>query len=198
MNSRISKKNTVSAEGGDTIATIRNLWPYMWPADRPDLRRRVTWAFLVLIVAKIITVLVPYFYKWATDALSADGALPQWLPSFLLVPVMLVIAYNVGRVMVVGFNNLRDAAFASVGQNAVRKLSGITFKHIHSLSLRYHLQRRTGGLSRTIERGVKGIESIVRFTILNGAPTIIEFAFMAAVIWYQFGYVYVVIIALSL
>lgn len=191
-------KKTVSGESGETLSTIKNLWPYMWPADRPDLKAKVVGAFIVLVFAKIITVLVPYFYKWATDALTQEGALPQWLPAILLVPVMLVIAYNFGRVMVVGLNNLRDAAFASVGQHAVRKLSAITFRHIHGLSLRYHLQRRTGGLSRVIERGVKGIESIVRFTILNGAPTIIEFAFMAAVIWYQFGFTYVAIIAVMI
>ena len=187
--------STVDADEGRLADTIRNLWPYMWPSDRPDLKWRVVWAFIVLIVAKVVTVLVPYFYKWATDALTGDNTAPGWMPALLVVPVMLVLAYNVGRVMMVGLNNLRDAAFASVGQHAVRKLSSIVFRHMHSLSLRYHLQRRTGGLSRVIERGTKGIEAIVRFTILNGGPTIIEFAFMAAVIWYQFGFVYVAIIA---
>jgi ATP-binding cassette subfamily B protein len=187
--------STVDADEGRLADTIRNLWPYMWPSDRPDLKWRVVWAFVVLIVAKVVTVLVPYFYKWATDALTGDNTAPGWLPPLLVVPVMLVLAYNAGRVMMVGLNNLRDAAFASVGQHAVRKLSSIVFRHMHSLSLRYHLQRRTGGLSRVIERGTKGIEAIVRFTILNGGPTVIEFAFMAAVIWYQFGFVYVAIIA---
>ncbi len=191
-----NNKKMVSGDKGQSASTIRNLWPYMWPSDRPDLKRRVSWAMAVLILAKVITVLVPYFYKWATDALNSEGALPDWLPSILLAPVMLVIAYNFGRVMVVGFNNLRDAAFASVGQHAVRRLASIVFHHMHSLSLRYHLARRTGGLSRVIERGTKGIESIVRFTILNGGPTIIEFAFMAVVIWYEFGMLYVVIISL--
>ncbi len=188
-------KPIVSAESGETLSTIHNLWPYMWPDDRPDLKMRVIIAMVVLVFAKIITVLVPYFYKWATDGLAGDGALPEWLPVWLLVPVMLVIAYNLGRVMMVGFNNLRDAAFASVGQYAVRRLASLVFRHMHQLSLRYHLARKTGGLSRVIERGTKGIESIVRFTILNGAPTLIEFAFMAAVIWYQFGFLYVTIIS---
>ena len=190
-----ARARTVSAESGKTLSTIRNLWPYMWPADRSDLKMRVVWAMIVLVLAKIVTVLVPYFFKWATDALNGEEGLPGWLPAMLLVPVMLVIAYNVGRVMMVGFNNLRDAAFASVGQYAVRQLSTLVFRHVHTLSLRYHLQRRTGGLSRVIERGTKGIESIVRFTILNGVPTIIEFAFMAVVIWLQFGWLYVVIIS---
>jgi len=193
-----SGSKTVSAESGATLSTIRNLWPYMWPTNRPDLKMRVVWAMAVLILAKIITVLVPYFYKWATDALNTEGALPGWLPVILLAPVMLVIAYNLGRVMVVGFNNLRDAAFASVGQYAVRQLATLVFRHMHGLSLRYHLARRTGGLSRVIERGTKGIESIVRFTILNGGPTVIEFAFMAAVIWFEFGFTYVAIISVMI
>ncbi|MFK7903233.1 MAG: ABC transporter ATP-binding protein/permease [Nitratireductor sp.] len=193
---RLKKANNFSAEEGDTINTIKSLWPYMWPSDRPDLKRRVLIAFVVLVLSKIVTVLVPYTFGWATDALAGEGGLPDWLPIYLLVPVMLVIAYNIGRVLVVGLDNLRDAYFASVGQHAVRKLSSITFKHIHGLSLRYHLQRRTGGLSRVIERGVKGIESIVRFTILNGGPTILQFAFMAFVVWYEFGFVYVAINAI--
>ncbi len=186
---------TVSADSGATVSTLRNLWPFMWPAGRPDLKRRVAIAFIVLVLAKIITVLVPYFYKWATDALTGEGTGPAWLPIWLVAPVMLVIAYNVGRVMMVALTQIRDAFFASVGQHAVRQLATIVFRHIHTLSLRYHLERRTGGLSRIIERGTKGIESIVRFTILNGAPTGIEFAFMAAVIWYQFNFWYVLVIA---
>ncbi|MEZ5872534.1 MAG: ABC transporter ATP-binding protein/permease [Nitratireductor sp.] len=194
----MAKQPTVSAEGSDTWRTIRNLWPYMWPGDRPDLKARVLWAMLILVFAKVITVLVPYFYKWSTDALTGGNTTPGWLPAFLVVPVMLVIAYNVGRVAMTGFNQIRDAMFASVGQHAVRQLSTIVFRHMHALSLRYHLQRRTGGLSRVIERGTKGIEAIVRFTILNGGPTIIEFAFMAAVIWYQFDVWYVVVIAVMI
>jgi ATP-binding cassette, subfamily B, heavy metal transporter len=188
----------ISAERGKTLSTIRNLWPYMWPSNRPDLKRRVVWAFLVLILAKIITVLVPYFYKWATDTLTGDATAPGWLPAILVAPVMLVIAYNIGRVMMVGFNQIRDALFASVGQYAVRQLSTLVFRHVHVLSLRFHLQRRTGGLSRIIERGTKGIESIVRFSILNGVPTIIEFALMAGIIWYQFDFTYVAIVGLMI
>lgn len=192
------QRATVSAESGQTLSTLRNLWPYMWPASRPDLKRRVSWAFAVLVIAKVITVLVPYFYKWATDALTGDATTPGWLPAFLVAPVMLVAAYGLGRIMMVGFTQIRDALFASVGQFAVRQLSTLVFRHIHSLSLRYHLQRRTGGLSRVIERGTKGIESIVRFSILNGVPTVIEFALMAAVIWYQFDFWYVLVIAIMI
>ncbi|MFZ1815679.1 MAG: ABC transporter ATP-binding protein/permease [Rhizobiaceae bacterium] len=191
-------KPAPTADGDDTWRTIRNLWPYMWPGDRPDLKARVVWAMIILVFAKIVTVLVPYFYKWSTDALTGTQSAPGWLPAIVAVPMMLVIAYNFGRIAMVGFNQLRDAMFASVGQHAVRQLSTIVFRHMHALSLRFHLQRRTGGLSRVIERGTKGIEAIVRFTILNGVPTLIEFAFMAGVIWYQFGFTYVVVIAIMI
>jgi len=193
-----SARKTVDAAEKSVGATIRNLWPYMWPSDRPDLKWRVAWAFVILVIAKIITVLVPYLYKWATDALTGEGLLQIGLPAILVAPAMLVVAFNVGRILMVGLNQLRDSMFAAVGQHAVRQLSAIVFRHIHALSLRFHLQRRTGGLSRIIERGTKGIESIVRFTILNGGPTIVEFAFMAAVIWYQFGLTYVVVISVMI
>jgi ATP-binding cassette subfamily B protein len=193
-----SNSARVSGGKGETLGALWALWPYMWPADRPDLKRRVLWAFIILVIAKIVTVLVPYSYKWVTDALSGKETAPGLLPAVLVAPVMLVIAYNFGRVLMTGLNQIRDAMFASVGQHAVRELSSIVFRHMHALSLRFHLQRRTGGLSRVIERGTKGIEAIVRFTILNGGPTLVEFAFMAAVIWYQFGFWYVVVIALMI
>ncbi|MBZ8134212.1 ABC transporter ATP-binding protein/permease [Afifella sp. IM 167] len=189
---------SVSAARGRTFATLRHLWPYMWPADRPDLKRRVLWAVLALLAAKIVTVLVPYSYKWATDALSGEGGGPAYLPAMLAAPVMLVVAYNLGRIISVAFNQLRDALFARVGQHAVRQLAWKTFRHLHQLSLRFHLARRTGGLSRVIERGTTGIETIVRFTILNSVPTVIEFALTAAVIWYNFSFIYVVVIAATL
>ena len=189
----------VSAESGKTLSTIKNLWPFMWPADRPDLRRRVIYAFVLLLLAKVVTVLVPFTYKWATDALTGEGLNAAVLPSWLVTPIMLVIAYGVGRVAAVGFTQLRDALFARVGQHAVRQLSNIVFRHIHSLSLRFHLQRRTGGLTRIIERGTKGIESIVRFTISERhGPTILEFFLMAVVIWYQFDFWYVLVIAIMI
>ncbi|TGT88752.1 metal ABC transporter permease, partial [Mesorhizobium sp. M5C.F.Ca.ET.164.01.1.1] len=106
-----------------TLATLRNLWPYMWPADRADLRARVTWATLLLVVAKVTLVAGPYFFKWATDALAGSAKTPPPLPSFLLAPVMLVVAYNVLRLVQLGFNQLRDALFARVGQYAVRQLA---------------------------------------------------------------------------
>jgi ABC-type transport system involved in Fe-S cluster assembly fused permease/ATPase subunit len=187
-------RSTISASGG-TVPTLLNLWPYMWPSDRPDLKRRVAIAVAALLAAKIVTVLVPYSYKWATDTLTAEGSPPAYLPIFLATPLILVLGYNLGRVFGNGLNQLRDALFARVGQHAVRQLAYRTFVHLHGLSLRFHLDRRTGGLSRVIERGTNGIETIVRFTLLNTVPTIIEFTLAAGVIWYQFNIWYVAIIA---
>lgn len=185
---------TVSAERGKTLSTIRNLWPYMWPSDRPDLKWRVVWATVWLVVAKLVLIGVPYFYKWATDALNAQTTAPEWLPAALATPLMLVVAYNIARIVQGGLNQLRDALFASVGQYAVRQLASRTFIHVHQLSLRFHLERRTGGLSRVIERGVKGIESIVRFTILNTAPTLLEFGLVLLIFFLAYGWMYAAIL----
>src|SRR5687768_12323006 len=146
---------TVSGDSGSTLRTLYNLWPYMWPADRSDLKARVVGATVLLVVAKLVLVLVPYFFKWATDALAGNSSEVPPLPDYLLAPVMLVVAYNVVRVVQLGFNQLRDSLFARVGQHAVRQLAFRTFVHMHRLSLRFHLERRTGGLSRIIERGTK-------------------------------------------
>ncbi len=188
-------EKTVSADSGSTMRTLANLWPFMWPADRTDLKWRVVWATVFLVLAKLVLVMVPYFFKWATDALTGELAAPDYIPAILAAPVMLVLAYNGVRIVQVGLNQLRDALFARVGQHAVRQLGYRTFVHLHQLSLRFHLERRTGGLSRVIERGVKGIETIVRFTILNTLPTILEFALMAVIFWVVYGWVYVAIIA---
>jgi len=189
---------TVSADSGTMFSTLRNLWPYMWPAGRADLKARVLWASLFLVAAKLVLILVPYFFKWATNALDGGADAPGWLPAALVAPVMLVVAYNVVRVAQMGLNQLRDALFASVGQHAVRELARLTFVHLHRLSLRFHLERRTGGLSRIIERGVKGIETVVRYTILNTIPTILEFALTAAIFAVAYGLVYVAVIAVTI
>ena len=191
-----AEEKVISAEGS-TFDSLRKLWPFMWPSDRPDLKLRVAWAALFLLIAKIVTVLVPYFYKWATDALTNNNTAAEYLPAVLLTPVMLVIAYGVARIMMVGFNQLRDALFAQVGQYAVRQLAFLTFVHIHKLSLRFHLQRRIGGLSRIIERGTKGIETIVRFTILSTVPTFLEFLLTAIIFAWSYGWSYVAIIAIT-
>lgn len=189
-------QRAVNADDATLVSTVRNLWPYLWPSERPDLKLRVALAIAALVVAKVATVLVPYLYKWATDSLAPGGDDSQlWMA--LTIPVWMVLALGVGRILLNLFNQLRDALFAKVSQHAVRALAYRTFVHLHSLSLRFHLQRRTGGLSRVIERGVKGIDAIVRFTILNAAPTLLEFALSAAVIAWHFGWPYLVVVALT-
>lgn len=186
----------VKADGSD-FQTIKNLWPYIWPSDRKDLQWRVVIAMVYLLIGKVITVLTPYTYKWVTDTLVGNDKDVAFLPAWLAVPVVLVIAYGLTRILAMVFNQVRDAYFARVGQHAVRRLSQKTFRHMHNLALRFHLQRRTGGLSRVIERGVKGIEAIVRFSILSGIPTILEFALMAAIFAWQFGFSYVMILSVT-
>lgn len=183
------KKPSVNADDASVFSTIANLWTYMWPADRADLRLRVVLAIAALLLSKVATTLVPFAYKGIIDSL--DGTAPDSAVVFgLAVPIILVIAYVVGNIVDAGFQQLRDVLFASVGQNAVRKLALRTFHHLHRLSLRFHLARRTGGLSRVIERGTKGIETIVRFTMLNILPTIVEFAITAVIFIWMFGVSY--------
>jgi len=193
----VPQKKTVSADSANPIETIANLWPYMWPADRLDLKLRVVWATVILVIAKAVLILVPYFFKWATDALNNKPEALGFLPVFLTGAVMLVLAYNFARLLQAGLNQLRDALFASVGQHAVRQLAYKTFVHMHQLSLRFHLERRTGGLSRIIERGTKGIETIVRFTILNSVPTLIEFLLTAVIFWWGYGFKYLLVTAVT-
>jgi ABC-type transport system involved in Fe-S cluster assembly fused permease/ATPase subunit len=185
----VDKKPSVSADEGSVFSTVRNLWPYMWPDNRPDLRLRVVLAIAALLASKVATTLIPFAYKGIIDSL--DGSTPDTaLILGLAVPVVLVIAYVLGNIFDAGFQQLRDVLFASVGQHAVRKLALQTFHHIHRLSLRFHLQRRTGGLSRVIERGTKGIETVVRFAMLNIAPTIVEFIVVAVIFVWLFGISY--------
>ncbi|MER2606322.1 MAG: ABC transporter ATP-binding protein/permease [Siculibacillus sp.] len=188
--------STVPAGEGRTLETLKNLWPHLWPHDRPDLKRAVIFALSALVAGKLLTVWMPFVYKWATDALARPPGEPQTV-QLLAAPIMLVIAWGVVRIASNGFNQLRDALFAAVGQNAVRELASSTFRHLHALSLRYHLTRRTGGLSRIVERGAKGIETIVRISILAGFPTLVEFALMAAVILWEFDWIYVAVIAVT-
>ncbi|MEM8794170.1 MAG: ABC transporter ATP-binding protein/permease [Pseudomonadota bacterium] len=197
MNTSPRQKANIRADGND-LQTIRSLWPYIWPVDRPDLKWRVAIAMFYLVLGKIVTMLTPYTYKWTTDALTGEGSAPAILPAWLVIPIMLVIAYGMTRILTMVFNQVRDAYFARVGQHAVRRLAQQTFIHMHQLSLRFHLERRTGGLSRVIERGVKGIENIVRFTILSGIPTLLEFALMLGIFWFQFGFTYATILAVTI
>jgi ATP-binding cassette subfamily B protein len=190
------RRPTVDAADANLMGTVANLWQYMWPPGRPDLKFRVVLAIAALLVSKIATTLVPFAYKGVIDALGAspDNAVILGIA----VPLVLVIAYGVGNIIDAGFQQLRDILFAGVGQNAVRKLALQTFEHLHRLSMRFHLQRRTGGLSRVIERGTKGIEAIVRFTMLNTAPTIIEFLIAAVVFVVMFGVSYLGVLVVTI
>lgn len=183
------KKPSVSADEGSVFSTVRNLWSYMWPEDRPDLRMRVVLALAALLASKVATTLIPFAYKGIIDSLDGTNT-DQTLILGLAVPLVLVIAYVLGNIVDAGFQQLRDVWFASVGQHAVRKLALQTFHHMHRLSLRFHLQRRTGGLSRVIERGTKGIETVVRFAMLNIAPTMVEFVVVAIIFVWLFGISY--------
>lgn len=190
------EKPKVSADEGSLIATIRNLWPYMWPSDRPDLKLRVLLAVGALVLSKVATTTVPFIYKGIVDGLDTSGGNAALILG-MSVPIILVVAYGLGNIADSGFQQLRDILFARVGQHAVRQLAFKTFEHMHKLSLRFHLQRRTGGLSRVIERGVKGIETIVRFSMLNTAPAIIEFFVVGVVFATMFGVSYLAVVVLT-
>jgi ATP-binding cassette subfamily B protein len=185
----------------DATRVLRDLLPYIWPAGRPDLRGRVAAAFLALILAKLVTVATPLAYKAAVDHLSGQAGDPTAAiaPGLLLTsPFWLILAYGLGRVLMAIFTQIRDLFFVHVGQHAVRSLSNRAFVHTHKLSLRYHLDRRTGGHARAVERGVEAVELIVRMGMLNSIPTLIEFALIAAVLSYYIGLEFVVIVALTI
>ncbi|MBB5572004.1 MULTISPECIES: ABCB family ABC transporter ATP-binding protein/permease [Rhizobium] len=191
------RKKTISADSSNPLNTIVNLWPYMWPAGRMDLKMRVVWATVYLLISKFVLLLVPYFFKWSVDALNGKLDMQGILPAFMVGAIALIVATNVTRLIQLGLNQLRDSLFASVGQYAVRQLAYRTFVHMHELSLRFHLERKTGGLSRIIERGTKGIETIVRFTILNTVPTFVEFLLTAVIFWRGYGFSYLAITAVT-
>lgn len=176
--------------------TLAFLAPYLWPKGRFDLRMQVVFALVAMLLGKIITVAIPYTFKWATNSFSGiSGEQIGFWGLIMASPIILVVAYNVARLTSNSLNQLRDALFAAVGQHAVRGLSNRAFAHLHNLSLRFHLRRRTGGLSRVIERGKVGIETIVRLAMMFGVPTIIEFVLTSVVLWQQFSPIYVAIIA---
>ena len=177
------------------LTVLRELAPFIWPAGRPDLRWRVVWALVALVIAKIITLAVPIAYKAIVDLLTGEATGKQITAIGLAAsPVFLILAYGVGRVMMVVFAQFRDVWFTAVAQHAVRELANRTFRHLHALSLRFHLERRTGGLNRVIERGVTGVDTIVRMAVLNSIPTAVELAHDRGLVAYYFGWIYVVVV----
>ena len=183
------------------LSVLRELLPYVWPANRPDLRWRVVFALAALVVAKAITLVVPIAYKAVVDLLTGEASAGEIAGISALglaaVPAVLIVAYGVGRVLMVLFAQFRDVWFTVVAQHAVRELAKKTFRHLHALSLRFHLERRTGGLSRVIERGVNGVDTIVRMAVLNSIPTAVELLMISGLIAYYFGFIYVVVVLLT-
>jgi ATP-binding cassette subfamily B protein len=194
-------KREVSATGGDALwRTLYHLWPYIWPTDRRDLKQRVLLSFVLLLVAKLATIAVPFTFKWATDALveapeKAGGS--SFLAWALAAPLLMTAGYGGMRILMAAFTQLRDGAFARVSMNAVRRLAIRTFEHVHLLSLRFHLERKTGGLTRVLERGRNAIETIVRMVILQLIPTIVEVVMITGVLLYEFDWRYVVVIVIT-
>jgi len=191
-------KPQVSAQKGALFRTLLSLWPYIWPSDRDDLKMRVVWASVLLLFAKLATMAVPFTFKWATDALAGQPSAPvfasSWLTWVVAAPIAMTIAYGGMRVLMAVLTQLRDGVFAKVAMHEVRRLAILTFEHMHQLSLRFHLERKTGGLTRVLERGRNGIETIVRMVILQLVPTILEVALIVGVLFWQFDWRYVVVI----
>jgi ABC-type transport system involved in Fe-S cluster assembly fused permease/ATPase subunit len=191
----------ISAERGALTTTLVHLWPYIWPSDRRDLKMRVVAATVLLLFAKLATVAVPFTFKWATDALAGKGTAPvaadSWVLWVLAAPIALTIAYGGMRIVMAAITQLRDGVFAKVAMHAVRRIAIRTFEHMHQLSLRFHLERKTGGLTRVLERGRNAIETIVRMVILQLAPTIVELVLIAGVLFVQFDWRYVAIILVA-
>ncbi|MCF6231846.1 MAG: ABC transporter ATP-binding protein/permease [Rhodobacteraceae bacterium] len=173
--------------------TIRRVAPYLWPRDKPSTRQRVVLAMAMLVLAKLIAVGTPILYKGAVDALADEG-----VPVLALGAIGLTVAYGMARLMTIGFQQLRDAIFAPVAQRALRQLALETFRHIHQLSMRYHITRKTGGLSRIIERGVKGVEFLLRFMLLSLGPLILELVMVAIILTVLFDAWYLAIVSVTI
>ena len=198
---RRTTTTATSADAGTArapaLTTIRRVAPYLWPEGQGWVKRRVVVALLFLIAAKLVSVSTPYLYKLAVDSLSSEaGSDPRALIG--LGAVGLVVAYGLARLGSVVFGELRDAVFVRVGQRAIRRLAIETFTHIHQLSLRYHITRKTGGLSRIIERGVKGVDFLLRFMLLSIGPLILELTMVAAIFAWVFGWQYAAVVIVTI
>ncbi|MEA1832497.1 ABC transporter ATP-binding protein/permease [Methylobacterium durans] len=182
------------------VTTYRRLWPYLWPHGRLDLQRRVFLAFGLLLVAKLATMVAPFTFKWATDALvAAVNAKPgEALPTGLFAaPVLMIALYGLARIVMSALTQVRDGLFAKVAMHAVRRLALETFEHMHRLSLRFHLERKTGGLTRVLERGRGGIEELSRLMVLTLVPTIVEFVLVIGVLAYEFDWIYSAVVLVT-
>src|SRR6201991_301820 len=182
------------AQRATLIGTLVHLWPYIWPGDRADLKMRVVWSMVLLLVAKFATLTVPFTFKWATDALTGADTAPvqssNWALWLIASPLIMTLSYGGTRILMAVLTQWRDGIFAKVAMHAVRKLAYLTFIHMHELSLRFHLERKTGGLTRVLERGRTGIETIVRMVILQLVPTIVEVLLLMGVLLWKFDWRY--------
>jgi ABC-type transport system involved in Fe-S cluster assembly fused permease/ATPase subunit len=177
-------------------STLRKLWPYIWPSGRRDLIIRIYVSLALMLAAKIVTIAVPYSFKWATDALTGTGRVS--LSGVIAGPLTFTLLYGGLRIAMALLTQLRDATFADVAMHAVRRLARDVFSHLHSLSLRFHLERKTGGLTRVLERGRNSIETIVRTTMLTAVPTVVEFVLILAVFLTQFNWRYAAVVSLMI
>ena len=194
-------KREVTGDGGALLATLFQLWPYIWPTDRRDLKGRVIFATVLLVLAKFATIAVPFTFKWATDALAGRGTAPMapdnWLAWAFAAPIVMTLAYGGVRIVMGILTQWRDGIFAKVAMNAVRRLAILTFEHMHLLSLRFHLERKTGGLTRVLERGRNAIETIVRMVLLQLAPTVVELGLVAVVLLWHFDWRYLAVVGVT-
>jgi ATP-binding cassette, subfamily B, heavy metal transporter len=185
-----------SAERKSALRTMRRVAPYLWPDGETWVKRRVILSLLALILAKVVSVLTPFLYKAAVDSLANDSRGEAWL--LAVGAIGLVVAYGMARLGTTAFNELRDAVFVRVGQRALRKLALETFTHIHRLSMRYHITRKTGGLSRVIERGVKGVDFLLRFMLLSVGPLILELTMVTVIFALVFDWRYAVVVMVTI
>ena len=189
------QRSAVIQPGSGFFATFRALWPYLWPAERADLRTRVVAAFALMLCGRLVLMGVPFTFKWVTDALAGSYSnLEKWLPWLVGAPLALTVLYGLARVGAAAFVQMRDAIFAPVFMHAVRTLALQTFGHLHHLSLRFHLERKTGGLTRVLERGRNGIEEMVRLGLNQLVPVIIKVVLIITVLLYLFDWRYVVVL----
>src|ERR1700723_2459097 len=183
---------------GTLTGTVQLLWPYIWPTDRSDLKLRVFLAVALMLLSKLFTIAIPYSYKWATDAVANKLALDAApLPRVLFGAAALTALYGVLRILMAFTQQGRDALFAAVAMNAVRRLAIEVFDHLHRLSLRFHLERKTGGLTRVLERGRNAIETIIRTSMLTAVPTAVEFVLVVGAMLISFDWRYVGVISVT-
>ena len=184
------------AEKRSAMNVIRRVAPYIWPKGQGWVKRRVVWSLVALVASKLIAVTSPLFFKAAVDAMAGDAASAAWL--LAMGAIWLTIAYGMTRLLNTGLQQLRDVIFARVGQRALRQIALETFNHIHRLSMRYHITRKTGGLSRIVERGVKGVDFLLRFLIFSIGPLILELLLVGAILFFYFDWRYLVVVAVTI